>query len=593
MSINSIKVIIIFTLLAIGTPSSGWSSCDCGSTDESNPCTGQSITVVVKADTPNGGTALDNIYSWSFNSGGSDARCGQFANGDYWIAPAKGQSSITITSISSSSHSGYIAADANPTTESMGFMTGKNNYGNYNPSENIIPNLPQSYSSETSLVAAIQRNESTEGNCGAPAIVGECIDSYNVLTILSSVPSLSGKETIRPNITGNTKEILTFSDLDFSKIPHKKYFTGTSSDGLENIKKRWSHSTEIFGLYNSVGSRAGYCSEGGRAFRSHALLDDYGAGTANMWYNDLMILFSNDHDINEKKPAIAAMLAYGLDLFHAMYDAPPGVTRHWGTGATQHPGKFMPSVILAALQKDQKKANMLKTSGQHVHDTVNSGPLELAQVHGTNKPLWGDIPDLEGAYFLGSYWANLLASQCYDGATGTCNTNIGAKTMYDPHGYIDGPPNKPGVGYYLLSLGVQRSMVATMFLMPDVCEIINYDALVKYIDRINTHGVQTEDDLCVTPDSRENLASCDPYRNKGCLYYGKTWGPTNPNDPKSQCITNPTPPYTKVGRFSNMEKTAIKSYYTATQIEKNWATIRGTSGSCHAPYGMKISTQAK
>ena len=70
-------------------------SCDCGSTDENNPCTGQSIGVTVTAKTPNGGTAVDSVYNWSFNSGGGDANCGQFANGDYWVSPAAGPVSYT------------------------------------------------------------------------------------------------------------------------------------------------------------------------------------------------------------------------------------------------------------------------------------------------------------------------------------------------------------------------------------------------------------------------------------------------------------------------------------------------------------------
>lgn len=589
---NSRKKATLVSLLLVGLTTEAWSSCDCGSIDVDNPCTGQSITVTVKAGTPNGGTAIDNVYKWTFNSEGGDARCGQFANGDYWIAPNEGKNSVTVKEISSPSHSRYITADANPTTESTGLMTGANNYGNYNSENNILPKLPISYTSTTSILAAIQRNESTEGNCGTSAIKGECIDSYNVVTILPEVPEKAGAETIRPNITGETKEILTFDDFDFTRLPSKDYFDGYSEETLEEIRKKWSHSTEIFGLYNVACPPLGYCSEGGRAFRSHALIDDYGGGVAVNWYNDLMVLFSDDYVLSKKQRAIAAMLSYGLDLYHAMYDAPNGVTRRWGSGATQHPGKFMPPVFLAALLKDHSKGDMLKTAAQHIHDAVDSGPLELAQIHSSvNGPIWGDIPALAGVNFLGSYWANLMKSQCYDGATGVCNPAIGAKNMYDPHGYIDGPPNKPGTSYFSSSLGVQRSMVATMFLMREVCNIINYDNLVQYVDRTISHGVQTGNDPCVTPDSREDFAKCDPYRNTGCLYYGVTWGPTNPADPRSQCISKPTPPYTKTGRFSSLNGAAVGTVYTSGQIEKNWKKIRGVSGSCRAPLGVRVLLQ--
>jgi len=571
-------LLLIPILLINFLPFDSEAACDCGSTDANNPCTGQTIFVSVTAGTPNGGTAVNSEYIWTFNSGGGDARCGQFANGDYWIAPAAGNSSVTITSITSN---GRVSADADPTTESMGLLSSTKTYGNYNPEENIIPKLPLSYSSTTSIVAAVQRNESTEGGCGTSAILGNCADSYNVITILPSIPENAGSTVIRPNITGKTKRLISFSELDFTKIPSKTYLVGTDAAGLATIKRRWSHSTEIFGLHNSVGTSAGYCSEGGRAFRSHVLIDDYGAGVAAVWYNDLMMLFSDDLTIEEKKPALAAMLAYGLDLYHAMYDSPDGMTRRWGTGATQHPGKFMPPVLLAALMKDPAYANMLKTVASHLSDSVYNGPLELAQVHtGANGYVWGDIPALGGVNFQGSYWANLLASQCYDGATGTCNPAIGSKTMFDPYGYIDGPPNKPGTSYIGSSLGVQRSMVATMFLMPEICDIVNYDALVEYVNRVGTYGVKTANDPCVTPDSRE-AGTCDPYRNIGCTYYGKTWGPITPTDTNSQCITTPTPPYNKAGRFTHIDGAGVGTVYTSSQIEKNWDTIRGPSPTCH------------
>ncbi len=340
-------LIIISALLAVSVKTEA--ACNCGATD-ATPCTGQSIFVSVTAGTPNGGTAINSEYTWTFNSGGGDARCGQFANGDYWVAPATGQTSVTITGITSN---GNVSADADPTIESMGLLSSTKTYGNYNASENIIPNLPISYSTVTSLVAAIQRNEATEGICGTHAIEGNCVDSYDVVTVLPSVPANAGATVIRPNITGKSKAIIDFTELDFSLLPSESFLIGTDSAGLENIRRRWSHSIEIFSLNNSVGTTKGFCSEGGRAFRAHTLIDDYGAGMAASWYNDLMTLFSSDLTIENKKPALSAMLSFGLDLYHAMYDAPQGLVRRWGSGATQHPGKFMPPVLLAALMKSR------------------------------------------------------------------------------------------------------------------------------------------------------------------------------------------------------------------------------------------------
>jgi len=587
-----VKKLLTITLSILLSYAVTNAACNCGSTNSASPCTGQSSSITVVAGTPNGGTAVNNVYSWTFTSGGGDARCGQFANGDYWVAPASGQSSVVLTGVTSSSHASLITADDNPVVESLGLLNNADALQNYNAANNIIPNLPIAYSTTTSIVTAIQRNVATEGGCQADNM-DACTDSYGVLTVLTSVPENAGSTVLRPNIVGETKELISLSDLDFSRVPSKSFLTGTDTTGLETIRKRWSHHSEVFSVWNAVCTdQQGYCSEGGIGFRSHTMVGGYGASMAVQWYNDLMLLFSDDNTIEEKKPALAAMLSFGNDLYHTIYDS-GAYTRTWGTGATQHPGKFMPVALFAALLTDTTKANVLKLAASHVHDTTHSGPLELAQVHsGANGPVWGDILNLTGVNFQGSYWSNLMLSQCYDGAPGTCNVAIGSKTMFDPYGYIDGPPNEPLTSYAGSSLGVQKAFLATMFLLPDVCDIVNYDPLTEYVDRVLATGKKALPDPCVTPDSRENIAVCDPYRNQDCVYYGVTWGPVTPSDINSVCITTPTPPYTQQGRFASLDGIAIGAAYTSTQVEANWATIRGAASSCrtNAPRRLKIKT---
>lgn len=569
------QLLIVFIFCFIININSIFAACDCGSTDINNPCTGQSIAVNVIAGTPNGGSPVNSQYNWSFNSGGGDAKCGQFANGDYWIAPAAGKTSVTITAITGL---GSISADADPIPETTGILGVSNKYGNYVESENIISKLPITYSTITSLVAATQRNETLEGACGTSAIVGACVDSYNIVTILPSVPGNCGSDAIRPNITGTSKELLKLSDFDFSKIPAKTFLNGFTPDQLETIRQRWTHSTEIYGVFNAT--RAAGWSEGGRAFRSHILIDDYGAGTATVWWNDVMGLLSDDNSISDKTKAMAAILTYGHDIYKAVYDPPPGVTRWFGVGATQSAGRFPPAVLFAALLKDKTKASLIRTAGINGRSLPSIGPHELTQVQrGKSFPVWGDA--IYGDLEEGAYWGNVLKSQCYDGATGTCNTTIGKRTGRDPHGYIDGPPNVPGSSYMGSSLGPQRSLAALMYLMPEVCEAVNYDEMLEYIDRLQNYGVKTATDPCVTPDSRENLETCDPYRDTGCSYYKVTWGP-NPNTP-GDCIKNPTIPYTKVGRFTNADKKTVGAVYTSGQVESNWSTIKGSQIMCQRP----------
>ncbi len=572
MSRIYISIFLLSTLIAL--PTVIRASCDCSSTDPINPCLGNSITVLVNASSINGSSSTDAIFEWKFNSGGEAASCGKFANGDYWIAPGPGKSSVEITNISSLG-AGKISADADPVLEKIGLLDGSNKYGNYIASENIVPILPLTYTTTTSLVAAIQRDESKEGVCGTSRIVGECVDAYNVVTVLPSIPARCGVDMLRPNISGDSKQMLHLSDFDFSLLPSLSYLSGTDPVGLERIRERWAHSIEIFGLVSASGK---FFSEGGRAFRSHILVDDYAGGTASQWYNEMMVLLSDDNSLSEKMPAISSILTYGLDLYHAMYNTTQ--SRYFGVGATQHAGKFMPVVLFASLLKDPSFADKLKEVRNHVRDNHFSGPHELAQIQvGPNGPVWGDTLSYGPVQQHGSYWGNVLASRCYDNAPvgTTCNPTLGKKTQKDPYGYIDGPPNKPGTSYMISTLGTQRSFVAMMWLIPKIREVVNYEEIIKYIDRVDTQGIQVLNDPCVTPDSREDPTQCDPYRNTGCKYYGVTWGPVDPTDENSTCITIETPPYTKAGRFTSLQGTMVKPSYTSSQVEKNWSKIKAQS----------------
>ncbi|EKD32379.1 MAG: hypothetical protein ACD_77C00106G0003 [uncultured bacterium] len=103
--------------------------------------------------------------------------------------------------------------------------------------------------------------------------------------------------------------------------------------------------------------------------------------------------------------------------------------------------------------------------------------------------------------------------------------------------------------------------------------------LIDYIDRTDKNGLITIDDPCVIPDKRESVTDCKPYPSgAGCKYYKVTWGPdpANPGD----CLKTPTPPYTKVGRFTALNGNSIGVAYPTSQVESNWESIRGSSPTC-------------
>lgn len=540
-------------------------SCDCGSTDPKTPCEGTKIKVEVLTD-------RSVVFEWGFNSNGGAAYCGKFANGDYWVAP-KNSSSVEITHLLSKG-SGDVSLDENPKLESIGLLDPIQNYGNYQATENLITSLPVQYNYSTSLVAAVQRDEELHGGCGTKAILGNCADAYNVLTVLNEVPENAGATVLRPSIDEDNKELLSLSSFDFGRLPEKAYFKGPTDAEIELIRQRWSHSLEIF----SGGTIDGTIySEGGRAFRANLLVDDYASGTAVKWYNDLMMLFSDDRVLQEKMPAISAMLVYGKDLYYSHYTQSGVRERSWKSGAGQFTGRYHPAVFFSVLSRDELYGNVLRSTPEKTLGSLEgASPQEIEQVNvGIQTPVWGDGTDEPDNISVNGYWSDVFFSQCFDGATGECNPSLGKKNRRDPYNYIDGPGNKPGTSYMGVTFGPMKSMAATMMLMPEMCEIVNYDELVTYVDRITEKGIHTENDQCAPPDPREDGSVCDVYRDKNCKYYKVTWGP-DPANP-GQCIKNAPG---QNGRFSQVHGAALDYVYKSPQVENNWYEITGGRASC-------------
>ena len=141
-------VLFLLSVLFMQLPPA-FGSCDCNSEDMMKPCSGRSIEIKINNTiAQNQGSKDEVVFIWQFKSGDQDALCGQFANKDYWIAPAIGESGVTITAINGT---GDISADIDPEMESLGLLPGVKTYGNYIESENIVPELPLTISGIASV----------------------------------------------------------------------------------------------------------------------------------------------------------------------------------------------------------------------------------------------------------------------------------------------------------------------------------------------------------------------------------------------------------------------------------------------------------
>lgn len=542
------------------------------------------IQVVIPAQAP----SRPAHFNWLFKSANGEApQVGQFACGSYWVAPAAGDQGVTLVSLTGNpAWKDLLSCDADPVTEKHGLLGGKNHYGSYDASENILPTLPQTYKSAddscVSLVAAMQRDEAATSPGGAAAIKGEVADAYCVVTVLPKAPKNGGRDMIRPNITGAHKELLTWDDFALDRLPKHAFIKGRSAEEWAGAQRRWSHSTEIFGMAAEIktqkwGLQFEKFSEGGRAFRSVLLVSNYASGTAREFNGDLLAMFSAENKLEEMKPALAAMLAYGLDLYHARYDIGQTARKSWSSGAGQSLGQFLPPVFAAALLRDESKAHQLRKAAitNHGADRGELGPQELRQIKRgtTGVLLWGDGQPIlrpKGAKSAmveqdWRYWAEFTASKCYDGYEGKGDPNRGQKTAADPYGFIDGPANRPGAAYMSVSLGGIRSFAAAMILMPQIRSVVNTDAPIEYVDRLTRHGLWTWPDPVAVPAKVDRETARVWWSVEGCQEWGKTWG-VRPDDVRFAIEDGK-------GRFKSLHGKPMKGGYESATALRNWPQI--------------------
>jgi len=527
-------------------------------------------------------------FQWRFASAnGQPPQHGTFACGSRWVAPAVGDTVVVLVSLGGKpGQNDLLSCDADPLGDRHGLLNGKNNYGTYDASENILAKLPQTLTPPTgsciSLVAAMQRNEAETSPGGCAAIKGECVDAYDVVTVLAIAPKDGGVSMIRPNITGTRKDLLTWDDFDLTRLTKRDFLAGRSDDEWQQTALRWRHSSEIFGMaierdtpkWGRIFLKP---SEGGRAFRSSLLIDDYAAGMARAFNGDLLALLADGPTNEAYKAALAAMLAFGLDIWHARYDYGDGPRKAWSSGAGQSLGAFLPPVLAAALLKDETKAHRLRRAAvdNHGSDPGELGPHELRQIHRgrTGVLLWGDGQPIQRTDMSKlteqdwRYWGELTGSKCYDAYVGTGKPNSaqGQKTAADPYGYIDGPAGQPGSNYMSVTVGGFRSFAAAMILVPAVRNVVNSDDPIEYADRLSRHGLWTAPDPVAPPAKVDQDTAKLWWDATGVQEWQKTWGPL-PNDV--------TRAYAGEGRFTKAHGKLIgKGGYESSQALKHWEKI--------------------
>jgi hypothetical protein len=346
------------------------------------------------------------------------------------------------------------------------------------------------------------------------------------------------------------------------------------------VRDTWRHALELF---TNI-------SEGGRAFRVEGLTDDYASGNAASLYGGMAAVFAAGVDQADKQAAIGSLLAYGQDFYHGFVD-PEGPQVNIPSGAGQSTGHASSAYFFATLLMDPVPASQMAAMALSPDEPSRPQEMKQVQIRGDGtEPVWGDGMGTLQATTI-RYWAGVMGRQCYADAPEVCDPNGGKKTVRDPYGYIDGPENQACASYWGVTKGPYQAFAGVQWTMPELCDVVSYDPLLRYVDRMFEEGCWTQPDPCAPPDPREDSAVCHPWDAQssdpstwlaasGCAYYTVTWGP-DPADLHS-CIPNNTGGNTgQTGRFPAQHGSGVDAgVFWTSVIRAAWDELRGTAATC-------------
>lgn len=432
---------------------------------------------------------------------------GQFANGDWWVAPNTVGGSVTITAMTpalaqrgdNSYMHGWIvdpnsAANTQPFDSAMPYVT-------YNA--NLRPALPLTLQPTyaTSVIKTV--SHPTAGNTPQ-------VQHAAVLTVLSAPDDMTA--AFRPAFAGTLKTQYRVADIVLANIPH------WDSSGFAGINGL-THSTIITRFQKPwLDYISGWTS---RFIHPIESMPDYGSDLANQATTPAIRFMCSDFDFNDTthKQALINYLQYCIDLRAQVNECGttfPGDGGH-GNGR-RFPLFFGKHAFNDSSFTSQANANIWSETQMLYRSTVTGGAL------------WG-VVGTESAYWTGvaSYYG----------------TPSGNRIIRDPYQYIDGGTydSFTNGGYQVCCTSNQFRYISIAIRMLGIETEWNDDGvLVEYADRITTYGMKR------APDP---VAPCT-----GASGRGVTWG-EDPDD-------SPYPYIAGAGRWPNLDQTKPTLGYPST-----------------------------
>jgi|GEM_PF-1763766 len=437
--------------------------------------------------------------------------CGQYANGDWWVAVDAPKQTVVVKDITPGYTSGRNGWCANPVEQNKQPFDDRSRL---KFDAGLIPSLPYSAGPGTSLVKAVS----------SPSQVRHSfVQTARVLTVVAEAPAYSTRLFRPPYMGSHKKEFRTDAlRMDFlprlartARAPSKE----TAEQGLDiprlDYISNWSSSD----------------------IRPVEATFSWGAEMAVKDCETLLWLCSDVPD-GDKKKAVIGLVQYGIDLYGAREEL--GAKWVHGGGGNGH-GRLLPFVFAATmLDSDAMKKALARTAAgadKDHRDVFWEDVMFYRSSRNNGMVLWGmDAANIVGPQKVEEiYWKSISVNpELY-------------KAAKDPYEWIDGAAIPGGQYQGCVSLPVKYTALV-LHLIPELRKAWPEEKIkiMEYADRWTTEGTRTLPDPFAPPVKLTE----EQWGKRSEHGYGKTWGP----DPD-----HPGEALRGAGRFPSLQGTHINS----------------------------------
>lgn len=373
--------------------------------------------------------------------------CGEFANGDAWVAPDDGQ--VVISAMTPAAEPGRHGWMVNPSNDDdQGY---DDRIGDYE--EELVPALPYRASGGESVVKAV----SATGDCGNGKGHPPCLQRATVLTVLDEPPPDLGTTVFRPPYYGVDKPLLSTESIRTDLLPSLAPVEKTRS--LEQVRDRYAmvqldHKSNWQGRYL-------HPADNFRSFDGEDV-SNYGSDLASD-NNDAALALMLDDPVEDKMPALVNYLQAGIDWYGTVAG---GVERKADGG--HNVGRKVAVMFAGVLLDDED----IKAAAARTDRNTYSENAQVYVSERTGKPLFGK------SCGQGEYEEVL-------------DDGKGARDCRDPLGYIDGGEVPGGIYQKCCTARAFQGSSLVARLLPGGREVWNADYFHDYVDRWVASGAIT------------------------------------------------------------------------------------------------------